>query len=145
VGVASACSDCVYVSVFMHPRQAALALVVLFRHPVARPISGPLGFCWVVTAGVFVGMVQKVIRLALLETWKALSLRAWIPTVAFVASGIVRVTGTKSAIFAHSLCDYTPVSWGDRQRQTAQQLRRICVLAHPHTQPAAVAVHKWES
>jgi len=54
------------------------------------------------------GMVQKVIRLALRITWGALSLRARSPAVAFVASGIVRATDTKSAIFALSLCDYTP-------------------------------------
>jgi len=108
VRVESACSDRVYLSVFMHPRRAEPALVGLFCHPLARPISGLLGFCWVVTAGVFVRMVQKVICLALRITWGALSLRAWNPAVAFVASGIVKATGTKSAIFALSLCDYTP-------------------------------------
>jgi hypothetical protein len=91
-------------------------------HPVARTISGLLCFFGVVTAGVFVGMVQKVLRLALCITWGALSLRAWNPAVAFVASGIVRATDTKSAIFAHSLCDYTPRGYmiddGDRFRCT---------------------------
>ena len=108
MGVESACSDRVYLSVFMDPRRAAPALVVLCCHPVARTISGLLCFFGVVTAGVFVGMVQKVILLALSITWGALSLRAWNPAVVFVASGIVRATDTKSAIFAHSLCDYTP-------------------------------------
>ena len=114
MGVASACSDCVYVSVFMHPRQAALALVVLFRHPVARPISGPLGFWWVVTAGVFVRMMQKVLRLAQCCARLSLSPRAWVVAVVFVASYIVRATGTYIAILAHSLCGYIPLVCGDR-------------------------------
>ena len=102
MGVESACSDRVYLSVFMDPRRASPALVVLCCHPVARTICGLLCFFGVVTACVFVGMVQKVIRLALRITWGALSLRVWNPAVAFVASGIVKATGTKSAILAHT-------------------------------------------
>jgi hypothetical protein len=131
--VASACSDRVKFVVFADPSGAGQALVVVCSkyHPIVRTVGGPFCCFGVVTAGVFVRMMQKLIRSSLCQAWQTLSPRPWAASVVFVASCIVRASGTNIAILAYSLCDYTPVAWNDCWLQIAEQ-HRDCAVCHPH-------------